>query len=181
MNKTYKGILILCMCIGLFGCGGNSDDDLAKETQSKIDKAGWKIELKRNAGTAVDDLTVTLSEYNKFGLSRNIETDTVDYVSFSDGPKEDDYTLVNYEDDKNDYILLHTYGGKGYETMSCGKFNLTTNEESTEEFMKAYKTCKTAEVDYANTVKELRDIDLKDAGIEITDLFVWARWYYENN
>lgn len=171
MKKGWKVILGLFMVLGLAGCSSKGTDTAA--IQEKIDHAGWKVELKRDDGTAVDALYVHIDDKQYFSLIRMKEDDSILSVDYKVG----DYTIgydIESQKDIGNYLENNN---------NCFNYNITDDkeDETLDESLQSINNCSTIKVKKFKSLAEERDKLLKDNNLSVQNLYDWAKWYYENS
>lgn len=175
IKKMFHALLMLCLCVGIAGCSSTSPED----TQKKIESVGWKIELTRDVGTAIDQLVLQISNYDSFTLTRNKESDTIKSLDFLSG-SEADYDVIAYDyEKKENYLAGHYIKDAGDTVMTCLLYNIDKEEEY--EGMSGMEKCNFSESDQAKANVEQRDDYLSKADIGMDELHAWAVWYYANH
>ncbi|WP_416326696.1 hypothetical protein [[Eubacterium] hominis] len=179
MKKVIYSFLMLCLCLGITACKGSTDDEtIAKETQEKIEKAGWNIDLKRDVGTEIDELDIVISKDDTIRFSRNKKTDNIDSLDFIKETEEDSYALAYIFKEKANYVTSHIV--KKVEMLSCIRYPLD-DEDKEKDTSAGAQSCSTSEVEEAKAILSQRDDLLSKADIEINEFHTWAIWYYANH
>lgn len=167
-----KLLFVFALSFSLFACGSKGAS--AEDTQKKIEKAGWEIVLERKAGTAVDYLKINISDSEYFNISRMIEDDSIDGVSYMDKSNNKYTYSVNYDiKDKVDDLLA-----RSYDDNVCS-YDLTNDKQKENDMFS--NECDADSIDEGKKTRDQRDTFLEKAEISISDLGTWAKWYYENN
>lgn len=173
MKKVVGIMMAFLMCLSLSGCG-KSDEDVVKDVQSKIEKAGWKIEHDPDAGTAVDYLNVITDEEDiQFALTLNKEEKKIVDVAFTDKSSFDSRTLSYNVEEKKDNSFIYHIG-----SLSC-MFNPDTEEVN--ELVTTADDCEEEAPELVEETKAARDRALKKADITLDDLYTWGKWYHQEN
>ena len=149
-------LLAFLMAFTLAGCGGSSDEDVAKDVQANIEKAGWEIKHVPDSGTAVNDLNLIIDnkdhvEY-KFTLSLSKEEKMVNFVSHIEASSILTESLgYNTKDEKDDSLIYYS-GDK-----NC-VFNPETNEVNAS--VSTSTNCDETAPKFLKTMQEARDAAL---------------------
>lgn len=171
MKKIFMMLVCSIMALGIAGCSGSDD---MSATQKKIEEAGWKIDLQRDAGTAVDYLTISINDAKKFSLTRYKEDDEITSVDYTEITSDGDYTIWYQVDDEKNYLSYSSEYSR-----NCTKYNLTDNEADEE--MGSSGSCPSEQLKKFENVVDSRDKLLSDHDLSCDELYDWAVWYYKNN
>lgn len=174
MKKLIIGLFSICLAISLYACSSGNN---AEKTQEKIEKAGWTIDLQRDAGTAVDYLKIIVNEYEYFSFTRMKEDDSINHVEYLNGHEFDKYNIA-YNIETKEETLLHNQTHLGETKTTCLGYNLT--KSTIDNTLGTEGKCSKDELDYFNIIKDIRDSELKRNDITLDDLYDWAVWYYKN-
>lgn len=175
-----KKIAVASMCIGMMftmsACGSESNEDIANEVASKIEKAGWEIEHDPDAGTVVDELKLIINEDTDTYLSLTLskESEKVEYITYntSDVDMYDKESLgYNVESEKDD-----SYIASGYDLCMYNP-----EKEEVDKTLSFSSSCKSDGQKNTKILQEARDDALDKAKISLSDLQAWSEWYHETN
>ena len=174
MKKGLYVLLLSCICFGLTGCGSSSDP---KDTQDKIKKAGYSINLDKNVGTVVGEIKLS-----------NKKEDANIILTFS--PKKDEkVTSIDYRvTDKNNINISVTYVideeknvgfANYYDEPYCSMYDIDKDEFIDEETYAQFNSnCRTSNKESLKSSLSERDKILKEIDVTLSDLESFGNWYY---
>ncbi|MGX8852912.1 LptM family lipoprotein [Amedibacillus sp. YH-ame10] len=174
MKKLLCFVLLAGLCIGLTGCGSKNDADIAKDVEKKIESAGWEVKHKPQEGTvALDTILIIIDDDYNFGISRDIDKNEIQGISFLHSTSEIYMTSYSLKDKKT--VGSHFSSDS---VLSCVGYDI--ENDKVDEKMATSGVCDAKQVTGLKNTLKSRDEFLKEADIEITDLQIWATEYYKN-
>lgn len=180
MKRVLSIFVLMCMCIGLVGCGGSDD---TSGVQDKMGEAGYIVKLNNNLDDVVkNDLAdIVFSKDNEetydISLLMNKKDSKVLTINFR--LAKTDGTVKNISYDVADKVNI------GYLSLDdkvvCQSYNLDKDIFLNAEAESKSISCGEKERNILQSQLEERNNLLKDIGITIGDFEKFGNWFYEKH